>query len=145
MKLIYQTAILRQAEAIKDLISGPDVHFLYWYYTVSADDFLLCDCAYVGELLSLFPAIRQYSSVLITRAPCTSGSVSLFNHMPLSAASVFHLLLLFLFFFFILSVSPVSFFYLRLRLPLFSAPPPTLICLSSGLFAVQHSSPIWSE
>lgn len=115
MKLIYQTAILRQAEATKDLISGPDVHFLDWCYTVSADDFLLCDCVYVGELLPLFPGIRQYSSVPITRAFCTSGSVSLFNHMPLSAASVFYRLSLsYSSFYFICLLW--FFFYLRLRL-----------------------------
>lgn len=54
-----------------------------------------CMTVCVGELVSLFPAIRQYSSVLIASSLCTSGSVTPCNHMPLSAAGVFYLLSLF--------------------------------------------------
>lgn len=62
---------------------------------ISTNDFLSYDCPCAGESVSLFPAIREYSSVLITSSLCTSGSVTPCNHMTLSTAGVFCLLSLF--------------------------------------------------
>ena len=63
---------------------------------VRDDAFLLYNYVFVGELLSLFPSMGQYSTVLISLS--VPVDLCLCNHMPLSADSVSYLSLFILLF-----------------------------------------------
>lgn len=85
MKLIYQTAILRQAQAcrkrpIKDLIDGSDDRCLCWCYRANTGDFLLYDRVYVAELLSLFPS---HQTIFL----CADHQGALYQRICVSAQS----------------------------------------------------------
>ena len=139
-------ANLREAEACCDrpIINLSDVMFTV---CISVIELVLMISSYITMSMLVncchcFPAYTQYSSVLISRPLCTSGSVSLYNHMVLTVFSIVYLLS---FFFLFISTA------LSILVSSPPSPPLILICVSSARLTlplpqtVQHSSPIWPE
>lgn len=121
---------------IKDLISGTDVHCLYWYYIEL--QLMISSKVTQWMLMNCYHCFQPPDSIPLCLPSGISVPVDLclYNHMSISAASASHFL------------SPFSqkFLYLFCYL-LFLTPTLALrlISLSLGLFTVEHSSPIWSE